>query len=627
MAVRVYKYGCRPPTAGADLLRDQLSAAVDYYNGLFDAELARRQAIEQARCEYSATYRRRSERLTLLEEIIEQCYADVRASRAGGGAGPDEQLLSTIEKHKSERSALWKDQAAERKGIDASEALTAAKKAAQQQCRAAGKVAYQASGLFWGTRWLVDMDFARAAKKARPRRRFRRREGRVGIQVQQRAGEFQRAEDVMSSRYDHVQIEADGKYGHVRLRVGSDGSRRPLWLTLPIKMHRPLPPGAIVRAASVRVFRRGLRTRYELDLTVESETFDASLEPCETTEEACGIDVGWRQMPDGGLRVATLLGTDGALEQLVLPPALIDRIAYAEALQSATDRLFDAERAVFERTSPWWTDEQRKLWAHRGQWRTWKRLARASSDLERDHATYDAAQLWSQWKAWRHAVPKLDLFCSLEEMLPWAAQQGMSDEQAVLWHLNLWRRKTHHLVHMAGVARTRALGRRRDLYRVFARKVASRYGRIAVESMKMEGLVRVSDRQPVQNRTSRSNRVLAAPADLLLNLEHALGKKRVSQVPAAYTTITCTECGHVGEPTQDLIWQCDACGHALDQDAAAALNLLRGAGVAATGLASGAVASTYAPPLAAALPAGKKPPISMSSRRSRRRARQSTAAE
>lgn len=628
--VKIYKYGCRPPTAGLADLQEQLSAAVDYYNGLRDAELERRAEVDAARRAASPRYAEIASRLDAIDAELTEVWERIRAARQKprDPAPPHEAEIDA--RLKKERSPLWEERRAERQLLDETDEIKEVMRVARERSVAAGKEAYRQSGLYWGTRWLVDMDLKRAAKKRVIRKRWQRREGNVGIQLMKRRGDYQRPSHIHGCDYDAVQIPLgpDGKYGAFRVRVGTTSDNDPIWVECPIKMHRPLPDNAKVRGAYLRVFRRGMQTRYEACVMVESEVFNKQLEVPRGSAEACGIDVGWRDMLDGSIRVAVLAGTDGAVEQLVLPPRLVGSVGYAESLQSAADRLFNAQMPVFEVTSHLWTDEQRQLWAHRGKWRSWKRLARASSDLERDHATYDSAALWQRWKNWRLATPKLDLFCPLDDSFrDWAQREGLDELQQQLWHLNIWRRKVVHLVHMSQVARSKQVGHRRDLYRKFAARVALRYGRVVVEKLVQSDLIETRERDPKMSAVPRSNRFLAAPGELLETLQHAVGKDRMTKVDPAYTTITCTVCGAIGEPTPNILWQCAACGAEADQDAAAARNLLERGGFLGPYVASGEVTLDLAPPLARPLAAELPGARGASSRRSRRRKRQAVAAE
>ena len=83
----------------------------------------------------------------------------------------------------------------------------------------------------------------------------------------------------------------------VRIRVGSD-RRVPLWLELPVMLHRPLPPSGVIRAASVVREIVGGRYRWRLLLIVEQPADEAPRQGF-----TVAIDLGWRMLDDG-LRVA-----------------------------------------------------------------------------------------------------------------------------------------------------------------------------------------------------------------------------------------------------------------------------------------------------------------------------------
>ncbi|HEX5321651.1 MAG TPA: zinc ribbon domain-containing protein, partial [Stellaceae bacterium] len=97
----------------------------------------------------------------------------------------------------------------------------------------------------------------------------------------------------------------------------------------PLLYHRPLPDGAVVKALTIsrRRSRPGTGPRswqWSVSLSVEVPAPDAP------DGVACGIDLGWRKIEDG-VRVATTVGEDDAIEHVVLPLAWLDaRRAAAE---------------------------------------------------------------------------------------------------------------------------------------------------------------------------------------------------------------------------------------------------------------------------------------------------------
>ena len=73
----------------------------------------------------------------------------------------------------------------------------------------------------------------------------------------------------------------------VRIRVGSEG-RQPVWLELPVILHRPLPGDGTVRSASVICEKVGSRERWRLLVTV------ARPERARREGPAVAVDLGWR---------------------------------------------------------------------------------------------------------------------------------------------------------------------------------------------------------------------------------------------------------------------------------------------------------------------------------------------
>jgi len=99
----------------------------------------------------------------------------------------------------------------------------------------------------------------------------------------------------------------------VRIRVFANADRSPIWLELPMIMHRPLPAGAIIRWASILRERVGLSWRHRLLLTVR----EPLPVPNAGEDKAVGIALGWR-IVSAGLRVAYWRDQDGRSGELLL---------------------------------------------------------------------------------------------------------------------------------------------------------------------------------------------------------------------------------------------------------------------------------------------------------------------
>jgi transposase len=145
------------------------------------------------------------------------------------------------------------------------------------------------------------------------------------------------------------------------------------------------------------------------------------------------------------------------------------------------------------------------------------------------------------------------------------------------------------------------------------------YGTVAIERFALPPLVRRdnNDDDEPERRLRRLNarRVqIVGPGTVRAALKRFAVKygSRIVQVPAAYTTRTCAECGHRRDDVLDwssLTIECSACGRTEDQDRTAARNLR----------ASGEVRREDAEPLASS-----KIAISRT-RRNRKRSREEVA--
>jgi len=129
----------------------------------------------------------------------------------------------------------------------------------------------------------------------------------------------------------------------VRLRIAADADLSPVWLELPMTMHRPLPDGGVIRWASIVREQVGRSFRHRLLLTVR--------EPAPSVIErplgAVGVDVGWRVTPDG-LRVAYWYGTDGSHGALVLPHSDLAAFRQIDSLQSTITAVHDQARSFLQ---------------------------------------------------------------------------------------------------------------------------------------------------------------------------------------------------------------------------------------------------------------------------------------
>ena len=332
--------------------------------------------------------------------------------------------------------------------------------------------------------------------------------------------------------------------GELRLRVQSDDKGRPVWAAWRMDMHRPLPKGATIAWATVHRRVRGPHAEWSLCVTVE-------LPAQEIAPRGVGvvaIDVGWRQMPGGELRVAGWRDDGGRAGDLRLSATDVRVLRQPEEIRSHRDMLFDAIKASTKRwiaartdLPDWLRDAGREMHA-------WRRASRMVALLRR----------WDE----ERAIGKRD-----------------ASEVVVLAALVAWAQADRRYWEQETATRTWSLRRRREVFRRFAAKMADTYATIVLERFDLRSM---AERKPIgedeaENETARSNRQLAAVSEFRGALANAVRSRGASLegVSAVDTTRTCPSCGLVTDrdAAASVRLECE-CGHAWDQDVDGAPKLL-----------------------------------------------------
>lgn len=558
----VYKYGLLAPTEHADLVREQMRAAHRYRNTLVEIERGRRAAIRSAL----------------------SAFGDVAGLEHAARAADDAvaEAARAVKAHKSEqrtnkvpaelRDRLDAARVARRDALQAWRATQAAIRADEQaQLRFdeingiasdLRKNAYQYSGLYWGTRAIVD-DADQAARKAPifdgvepsdPGFLCWAGEGSLSMQLQEDPIDGEQGYTLASmvgnnARCQILQREETGsgkartegsrRYGRARtllLRVGSV-DRDPVWASWPMIMHRPLPEGCRVKRVTVHCRRIGPREEWSVTLTV-----DDSASPRVRAKRAgvCAINIGWRVVPEG-IRVLTWVGEDGGEGHVVLDERTLSGLAKSEELRSLRDETFNAARATLAA----WLGEPGRMVP------TW--LAEATRTLADWRSPARLAALAQRWRANRF------------------------EGDAVGYDpLERWRYRDHHLWAWESSQRTGALRHRKDVMRNAAARLAARYDVLVYEDFDLrQPARRRSVDAPSDNDTARSNRHAVAPSEMRGALINAF-RGAVEKRSASFLTHTCAGCGAVEsfDAAAKVSHECSKCGAYWDQDLNLARNLL-----------------------------------------------------
>jgi len=569
MAYQVYSYFVKRILSGDDLAAEQRRHRTTYWNRLVEVERAYRAGMDAALGEHSAALAELEEAIAKAEERVEAAKAAIAKARQAARSKakvPDELreaskaaiavLKPLRERHKEMRAALFADPAVQQR----IEALEEERRAAQRDARHAAVEA----GLYWGN--YLDVDGAyKAGRQGKGGRLLKfhaaRREGTVSVWFQK--GLPVAGVDGADSRLQIVPVPtedaaaemarprgpkqpapnmADRRIG--RLRVGTGEERTPLYVEFAMLYHRPLPEHGVIRRASLVREEVASHARWRL-LVVVNEGERKEPEP---RDPIVGVDVGWRQLPNGDLRVACACTEEGEPDYLTLPARVVTAFEKADSLRAIRDRDLNANLAALV------------------AWRRENITALPDWFIE-------ATKTLSQWRSSARLAALV---------LRWRVNPFPGDEMA---HdaLEAWREHDKHLWTWEANERRNASARRREAFRLFAKRLAHTSGFVGLEKFNLR---RVTGTDEEQDHAARM-RVIASVGALRGIIRQTCARDGVcvkDDLPAMHTTITCWQCGVQiqFDARTELRVTCPTpgCGITWDQDENAARNL---AHIAATG--------------------------------------------
>lgn len=557
----VYAFGCGEPTSGIEWVMAEHAKQRAMWDALVHADNRAERAIWSSAREVPEIDALISE-IDALSGRISEAVKARKAARAKVRAKVDTpeidaEIATLSDARKPARKALWPLLATWRK--ENKDTL----KAIEQARRDENKAIRQASGLHWGNYNRVIDSFERGRKLAKTRggrMRFSdptRTDGVLAVQIQRGpSGLGCSFGEIMAGRIAQIVIHpvpSDiGEHGRserrkmarttMSLRVDAAGHR----VELPVTIHRLPPPDARIKSAQLTWRMEGERMRWQLALTVSSPTVAIAHD----SRKACGVDVGWRKQPDGGLLVATLMNTDGKSRRYALPRAWMTGMDQVERLtEHVDDATLEMAKEWHEQVADLPDDLRRPLMGWRPK-------------LGARHV--DCAALHAAIKARIEAVKGTD---------------ARADVPASIRH---WYDRYRHLLVWRDNLRVKLIRQRREHYRLWAREIASEHALIGVEKIDLAEMARTKTRAPEDgdnplHQAARAQRQRAAVYSFMQELKHQAAKAgaEIATVDAKYTTMECHKCGERSRQRDraERIWTCPN-GHVWDQDINAARNIL-----------------------------------------------------
>lgn len=439
------------------------------------------------------------------------------------------------------------------------------------------KVCRRESGLYWGNYNAVFASAEQADKTCIGKPRFKRWEGEGTLAVQVQNKDLQVPATLFGNKHTLIQIDPvdprawdpavrKGERRRLcrttlRVRVGSDPKRDPVFLEFPMIMHRPLPEGALVSGLKVTRRRHANQGKWTVQMTVNlPET--ANPDPQEALlGRGVAIDFGWRMQEDRSLRVAYWADTDGNHGEFLLPTEIREGLAHARNIRGVLSQHLDALKAALledlsdrAKIDP----ELREEVVHLHKWRSPHKFMRLW------HRHRDALM--------PHLKDRSDLFLN-EHCSKYPS------------YFERWVHQSRHLWQYEVGTAKRCLRRRDDLYANIAARLAREYDYIVLENIKIANLAKKPKAEKkadlpnglaAMNNSSRSQRTEVAPGMLRSALTQAAIKagRVVVKVPAQNTSKTCHKCGHKCALTHLQFHTCESCGATWDRDFNAATNIL-----------------------------------------------------
>lgn len=462
--------------------------------------------------------------------------------------------------------------------------------------------AREACGVFWGS-YLQSEKAAKQAKQdalklgVLPQFKRYQGEGMLAVQVQ---GGMSPAELTQGTDTRVRLIPTDKPRLHTLwLRVGSEG-RDPVWATWEVIVpeDRPLPADCQIKEVHLVAHKIATHTKWEAQFVVSRE--GGFPDDRQAKSGTVAINFGFRRM-DGNLRAAYYVGDDGEQGECLLTRDHLAQFSHVEHLRSVRDKLFDGVKETLAcwlegSPAPEWLDAQ-VAWLTQEVRKTKREAVKPIVRTE--------CEAFKRWLyEWGEARPDVDAIKAIlrpprelkpgEKQAPlalrqWRAQaklaaavlrwreQRFAGDELIYAVLESWRKRDKHLYEWEGNLRQKALDRRQDVYRKFARELSSRYRVALVDNTDYRKLARLpkAEEENKLAKSSRSNRQLACVSSLRQYLAEAFADFVKADVQDM--TTTCHACGAPADVPEGEsgLRICPACGVQYDRDENLCKNLLR----------------------------------------------------
>jgi transposase len=284
-------------------------------------------------------------------------------------------------------------------------------------------------------------------------------------------------------------------------------------------MHRQLPEDGVIKWVKVirRRWDQRWKYRWVVQFTVQTPEPARWLGDRDSsrTSSLVAVNLGWRQLDSGELRVATWVDDAGKTGEVRLPTSFRDRLRKAHSLRSIRDQNLDQLKELLAKHVP-----------HAMKWRSFERFYM----LEHDEELPDAVR---------------------EEVATWAYR-----DRHLWWYERGCQRG--------------ALKHRREIYRLMALELARTYPTVIVENYDLRDIVEDEDRA----QQPSAQRVEGAPSEARAALRSTVSRLGGTLIDgeSKLATQECHICGYGREKgerwdaAKAVMHTCKGCGATWDQD-------------------------------------------------------------
>lgn len=548
---RIYSYGANAPILNADLVDQQMFLSHRYRNTMVETELDRREKVEKALRKLSPDLAKVDREIAKLDLSIEESQAEVKKDHVQlmMRKANDPEKVKAIRDLKEKRAALYKTRSEIRKRLFGSSKW---KKTVQPPIEKTAvtidKKKRAESELYWGNYLHVEQSMSKRRAGMPPRFKRWEGEGHLAVQIQKGIS----PEEALSCEDSRLRIlmgrvEVDGSRTHLtgikrklgtalcHFRIGSDEKGSPVMAHIPFTMHRPLPEDSVIKWAHLIRRRIGTKHDWMLQFVVSKKKW---VREDQAEDGAAGIDVGFRMIPEEGLRVAVVHGSDMATSDLILPSDWMGEMRRVEGIRSIRDTNFNDAKASL------------KAWLGQVKAEVWFR--EETEALHQWHSQGRLAGLVLKWRE-KRVTGDEEIFVILEE----------------------WRKRDKHLYEFEANLRDQLYRRRQDLYRNFAAKLRREYQTAVLRKMDYRKLHELPE--PEEDPKAKALKTHARDANLS-GLERCIRESmaKTKEVVGKDVSRIHADCGSKEKADPAARFHtCLSCGETYDQDENAARNLLK----------------------------------------------------